>query len=158
MQAQSPPVPLCTSYFHLLVCHVMLVCLCHTCTEEKECSRDFNEGYKVLVEMDLVILKVRTAPVYILTLNKHLLSYRAVSYNIEYSKYLKTCQIARAGVPVYWELEEKKEDVGQWCRLKKLHCELCFLQQIVVSHFPSLKLGKVPFLCLECSVLVKQAV
>lgn len=58
--------------------------------------------------MDLVILKVRTAPVYILTLNKHQLSHRAVSYNIEYRKYSKTCQIARAGVPVYWELEEKK--------------------------------------------------
>lgn len=28
---------------------------------------DFNEGYKVLVEMDLVILMVRAAPVYILT-------------------------------------------------------------------------------------------
>lgn len=62
--------------------------------------------------MDLVILKVRTAPVHILTLNKQQLSHRTVSYNFEYRKYLKPCQIARAGVPVYWEQEEKRKGWG----------------------------------------------
>lgn len=61
---------------------------------------------------DLVIIKVRTALVYILTFNKPKLSHRMVSYNFEYRKYLKSCHIARAGVPVYWEQEEKRKRLG----------------------------------------------
>lgn len=62
--------------------------------------------------MSIVILKVSAVLVYVLTLNKQKLSHRTVSYNLEYRNYLKACQIARAGVPVYWEQEEKRKRLG----------------------------------------------